>query len=319
MLDSKRSFLQNVRKIGPHQRPQMRFTTSSAMIRISNTGMVHLPSMKMLFLRCRVIGNLPFFDNVCRQRCGDQAKRNPSQHFSCSFVLRFPSLKAILSFRTGFRKIRSLSSSRDQRTSHGFFHHVCQQSHSDRTAENSQHHGSISCSLVSVSLSPFSTAHRSLVQSCTISRVTSVPISTIVEIIFSSFQGLRSVSRFRETRQSLPVALHHFRHQRHSGQAQRNPSQHFSFPFVWFWGFHSLRVMFFSAFRTGFRKNPIFLIPAFRRWRALRGASAHNPRGQTPQNRYNPTHLVRSFRFLSSNKSIQFPLFPDRIPKNPIF
>ena len=166
---------------------------------------------------------------------------------------------------------------------------------------------------------PLSRPVRIPVQSCTISRVTSVPISTIVEIIFSSFQGLRSVSRFRETRQSLPVALHHFRHQRHSGQAQRNPSQHFSFPFVWFWGFHSLRVMFFLVFRTGFRKNPIFLIPAFRRWRALRGASAHNPRGQTPQNRYNPNHLVRSFRFLSSNKSIQFPLFPDRIPKNPIF
>ena len=79
---------------------------------------------------------------------------------------------------------------------------------------------------------PLSRPVRILVQSCTISRVTSVPISTIVEIIFSSFQGLRSVSRFRETRQSLPVALHHFRHQRHSGQAQRNPSQHFSFPFV---------------------------------------------------------------------------------------
>ncbi len=107
--------------------------------------------------------------------------------FLLSFVLSFPSLKAILSFRTGLRKIRSLSSSRDQRTSHGLFHHVCQQSNSDRTAENSQHHGSISCSLVSVSLPPFSTAHRSLVQSCTISRVTSVPISTTVEIMLASF------------------------------------------------------------------------------------------------------------------------------------
>ena len=112
---------------------------------------------------------------------------------------------------------------------------------------------------------PLSRPVRILVQSCTISRVTSVLISTIVEIIFSSFQGLRSVSRFRETRQSLPVALHQFRHQRRGSQAQRNPSPHFSFPFVWFWGFHSLRVMVFLVFRTGFRKNPIFLIPAFRR------------------------------------------------------
>ena len=105
---------------------------------------------------------------------------------------------------------------------------------------------------------PLSRPVRIPVQSCTISRVTSVPISTIVEIIFASFQRLGSVSRFRETRQSLPAALHHFRHQRHGGQAQRNPSQHFSFPFVWFWGFHSLRVMVFPVFRTGFRKNPFF-------------------------------------------------------------
>ena len=89
-----------------------------------------------------------------------------------------------------------------------------------------------SCSFFLSFRPPLSRPVRILVQSCTISRVTSVPISTIVEIIFSPFQGLRSVSRFRETRQSLPVALHQFRHQRRGSQAQRNPSPHFSFPFV---------------------------------------------------------------------------------------
>ena len=106
------TFLQNVRKKGPHQRPQMRFTTSSAMIRISNTGMVHLPSMKMLFLRCRVVGNLLFFGNVCRQRCGDQAKRNPGQHFFTFLCFEFPLIKSnpFLSDRTQKNPILILQS-----------------------------------------------------------------------------------------------------------------------------------------------------------------------------------------------------------------
>ena len=142
---------------------------------------------------------------------------------------------------------------------------------------------------------PLSRPVRIPVQSCTISRVTSVPISTIVEIIFTSFRWLRSVSRLRETCLSLPVALHQFRYQCRGGQSQRNPSQHFPFPFFVL-VVHSLRVMVFFVFRTGFPKNPIFSDPGLTPGGV--GASAHNPRGQVPQNRYNPNHLVRLLSFL---------------------
>ena len=142
---------------------------------------------------------------------------------------------------------------------------------------------------------PLSRPVRISVQSCTISRVTSVPISTIVEIIFTSFRWLRSVSRLRETCLSLPVALHQFRHQCRGGQSQRNPSQHFPFPFFVL-VVHSLRVMVFFIFRTGFRKSDLFFDPGLTPGGV--GASAHNPRGQVPQNRYNPNHLVRLLSFL---------------------
>ena len=138
---------------------------------------------------------------------------------------------------------------------------------------------------------PLSRPVRISVQSCTISRVTSVPISTIVEIIFTSFRWLRSVSRLRETCLSLPVALHQFRHQCRGGQSQRNPSQHFPFPFFVL-VVHSLRVMVFFIFRTGFRKSDLFFDPGLTPGICSVSGQGPNQAGHSQHTVHNPQHLI---------------------------
>ena len=71
---------------------------------------------------------------------------------------------------------------------HRFFHHVCHQSDGNGTSKNCQHHFLFLCSMAAfIFCRTLVSAHLLLCQSCTISRVTRVPISTIVEIISTSF------------------------------------------------------------------------------------------------------------------------------------